>query len=474
MGEEIRRLRFTPRDFAAYHDRLLAETRLLGRMLDGGRFDESGHVGGFELEAWLLDHSGYPAPDNERFLARLANPMVVSELSRFNVELNGTPQALRGRALHALEDELAGNWQHCLRAAHELEGTLVAIGILPTIREEDMCLANMSPMNRYYALNEQVLAARCGRPIRLDIRGRERLVLAHPDVMLEAATTSFQVHLQTPASQACRYFNASAILSAPMVAVSANSPFLFQASLWEETRIPLFEQAVDTSDLGHPDDCRVTFGERWLETSVLEVFEDNLRRFAPLLPIAFDSPAGELRHLRLHNGTIWRWNRPLVGFDASGTPHVRVEHRVMPAGPSIVDMMANAALYFGAARVLATRPCAPESDMPFDVARDNFYRAARDGLHAQVRWLDGRTHPVRALLADELVPMARAGLRALGIDEDDIDRYLDVIAARVRTGQNGAAWQRAHVDAHGREFLTLVADYLEHQRSGMPVHEWPV
>ncbi|HWS76338.1 MAG TPA: hypothetical protein VN324_14460 [Quisquiliibacterium sp.] len=474
MGQEIGGPAFAPGDFEAFRGRLAAETRLLREMIGARRFDERSFTAGFELEAWLMDHSGYPAADNERFLERAANPMVVSELSRFNVELNCTPRALRGDALRRMEADLAATWSHCQRVAHALGDVLVAIGILPTIREEDLCLANMSPMNRYFALNQQVLAARGGRPIRLDIRGRERLALAHPDVMLEAATTSFQVHLQAPASQSARYHNAAVLLSAPMVAVSANSPFLFQASLWEETRIPLFEQAVDTSDPARPEDCRVTFGEDWVREGLHEVFEDNLQRFAPLLPVVSDAPPEQLRHLRLHNGTIWRWNRPLVGFDEAGTPHLRIEHRVMPAGPSIVDMIANAALFYGCARVLATLPTPPEQLLDFGAVREDFYQAARDGLQARIRWLDGRAHSMRSLLEDELLPMARTGLALLGIDEADADRYLDVIAARVRTGQNGAAWQRAHLEAHGRDFMTLVANYLEHQRSAMPVHEWTI
>jgi hypothetical protein len=472
MGEEVANRRFDAADDEAFRERVLAETRLLGRLLDSGRVADAGHVAGFELEAWLVDRNGFPLPDNERYLAQLASPWVVAELARFNVELNGPPQPLRGRALAQLEADLAGTWRDCVAAAHEHEGTLAAIGILPTVREDDLCLANMSPSNRYFALNERVLAARGGRPIRLDIRGADRLALAHPDVMLEAAATSFQLHLQVPASRAVRYFNASALLSAPMVAVAANSPYLFQAALWDETRIPLFEQAVDTTALGHPDEDRVTFGERWVERSVLEVFEDNVARFPPLLPIAFDEPPDALRHLRLHNGTIWRWNRPLVGFGENGAPHVRIEHRPLPAGPSLPDMIANAAMYYGAVRMLAEQPVAPESLLPFGTVREDFYRAARDGLAARVRWLDGREHAVADLIGDELVPLARRGLAALGVDGEDADRCLATIAARVRTRLNGAAWQRAHVAEHGRDFHALLADYLARQRSGMPVHEW--
>ena len=474
MGREITSVRFEPRDFERFRAHLAQETELLDRWLREGRFDRSAFMTGFELEAWLLDRNFFPAPINEAYLSHLNDPLVVPELSKFNVELNGTPQALTGRALSVLEAELTATWHRCLQAAHELEGTLVMIGILPTIREKDLCLANISPLNRYYALNNEVLKLRGGRPIRLDISGREHLRLSHADVMLEAATTSFQVHLQAPADEAARYYNASVILSAPMVAVAANSPSLFRKRLWEETRIPLFEQAVDTGDLAHPELRRVTFGSGYLRESAGECYRENLERYPVLLPMHFDSGAKRLEHLRLHNGTIWRWNRMLVGFDAHATPHLRVEHRVMPAGPTIADMISNAALYLGAARFLAGLRVPPEADLAFADARDNFYRAAKDGLAAQLVWLDG--HPVDAatLLADEIIPMAREGLKILGIDEEDTERYLDIVAARVRTGQNGSAWQRAHLDKHGGDCFRLTADYLEHQRTANPVHEWDV
>ena len=474
MGQEIGRIRFSPADFEGFDACLREETSLLEGWYRRGRFDQSAYVGGFELEAWLLDHNFFPLPRNEEYLARLASPLVVPELSRFNVELNGTPQPLAGQGLHRLEEELTGTWHHCIRVAHELEGQLIMIGILPTIRQQDLTLANISPLNRYYALNDQVLRSRAGRPIRIDIQGHDRLALTHTDVMLEAATTSFQVHLQAPADEATRYFNASAILSAPMVALSANSPFAFGKQLWDETRIPLFEQAVDVGEEAHPERGRVTFGSGYLQDSPLECYIENRDRYPVLLPILYDEPPEHFKHLRLHNGTIWRWNRMLLGFDEALTPHLRVEHRVMPAGPSIVDMMANAAVYLGAARFLSGLRVAPEADLPFAQARDNFYRAARDGLDARIRWLDGREVAVRALLLDELLPMARQGLVLLGADVEDIERYIDIATTRVRCGQNGAAWQRAHANLHGGDFFRLTADYLEHQRSAMPVHEWPI
>jgi hypothetical protein len=467
MGQEIQRIHFDSADFARFGRRLAEETELLGEWLRLGRFSEAGHVGGFELEAWLVDRHLYPAPLNEAYLERLASPLVVPELSKFNVELNGTPRPLSANALSLLEAELAGTWRQCLRVAHELASTLVLIGILPTVREADLSLANISSLNRYRALNAEILRRRGGRPLRVRIDGAERLDLRHGDVMLEAATTSFQFHVQMPASLAVRYYNASQIVAAPMVAVAANSPFLFGRQLWDETRIPLFEQAVDTGEAR-----RVTFGEAYLERSAWESFTDNQRRFPVLLPIAFASPAEALCHLRLHNGTVWRWNRLLVGWDVDGQPHLRIEHRVMPAGPSIVDMVANAALYLGAVRFLAGLGRAAEEDLPFAEARANFYRAARDGLAAETVWLDGRPVSVRELLREELIPMAREGLASLGLAEADSERYLSILRGRVDSGQNGAAWQKAYAARHGRDFFRLTAAYLENQRSGLPVHEW--
>jgi len=470
MGQEISHARFAEEDFRRFAARVAAETDLLGDWVARGACDDRSFVIGFELEAWLLDHNFFPYPINEQYLARLANSLVVPELSRFNVELNGTPQRLGAGAFAAMERELAGTWDACQRAAHDLEGTLVAIGILPTIREKDLTLRNISPLKRYAALNAQVTAARGGRPLAIDIAGREHLRTLHGDVMLEAATTSFQVHLQVPASQLVRHYNASIALAAPMVAASANAPFLFGRDLWAETRVPLFEQAVDCGEAA----ARVTFGSGYLEDDCCAPFRENLERFRPLLPLLSNAAPEALAHLRLHNGTIWRWNRLLAGCDTGAPPHLRIEHRVMAAGPTILDMMANAALYVGAAHELASNAHGPEAWLPFALARDNFYRAAREGLDAELAWHGGTRVPARELVHEEMVPLAHAGLARLGVSESERDRYLDVTLARVRSRQNGASWQRAHAARYGRDLFRLVAEYLEHQRSGMPVHEWDV
>jgi hypothetical protein len=339
------------------------------------------------------------------------------------------------------------------------------IGTLPTIRDADMTLANMSPLNRYYALNREVLRQRSGRPLRVEIEGREQLVSTHRDVMLEAATTSFQVHIKTPADLAHLYYNASIAASGPIIAACGNAPFLFGKSLWEETRIPLFEQAVEA-----PGPARVSMGSGYVARTLLEVFEENLRDYDALLPMAFDDAPAAFRHLRLHNGVIWRWNRPLVGFDASGAPHLRIEHRILPAGPGFVDMIANAAFYVGLVRALAFSGGDGSGGVPFAQAQRNFYSAARDGLDAKLYWPGIGEIAAGRLLQSRLIPAAREGLADLGVS--DSRGYMDVISARVGSGQTGARWQRAALAARGGDFHDLMAAYCERQRSGAPVHEW--
>lgn len=474
MGEEIRSTDFDAADIAAFGERVHAETRLLSERISGPGLRDVPTLVGFELEAWLVDRAGMPAPDNARFLAAMNDPQVVAELARFNVEINGDPQAPHGEGLVTLENELNDTWRRCQDQAHELGDALVAIGILPTLREDDLDAGSISEGNRYTALNQRILESRDGSPLRLDIRGDDRLNIAHPNVLLEAAATSFQVHLQTPPDAFVRAFNAACLLSAPMVALSANSPYLFQCALWDETRIPLFEQAVDTSPITGHAPHRVTFGRDYLRAGAIECFEDNLDRFPPLLALRLDDPPRRLHHLRLHNGTIWRWNRPLVAVHDDDSVSLRIEHRVMAAGPTIIDMIANAACFVGAAHALARRPVPPETQTPFPAARDNFYEAARLGLDARLNWAGRPDTDCRRLILDELLPMADDGLADLRVSAAVRRRYLDIVRARVGSGQTGARWQRAYIREHGRHFPDMLAAYRAHQRSGTPVHEWPV
>ena len=465
MGEEIEARGFSREDKAAFAARLAHETRLLHDSFAREEFSRAAPTLGFEIETWILDHSHFPAPINQQVLEALDDPLVVPELSRFNVELNCEPLALSGDVLSRALGDLTKLWARCNETAHRLDANLVMIGTLPTIRDVDMSLSNISPLNRYYALNREVLRQRRGLPLRVDIEGRDHLVSEHCDVMLEAATTSFQIHLKAPAQFSRAYYNASIAASAPVLAAAGNAPFLFGKALWEETRIPLFEQAVVA-----PGPPRVSMGSGYATHSLYEVFEENLRVYEPLLPMAFDAAAKEFRHLRLHNGVIWRWNRPLVGFDADGAPHLRIEHRALPAGPTFVDMIANAAFYLGLAHALAVGCRLGTGGLAFDDAVSNFYAAARYGLDARLTWPGAGAIAADRLLLERLIPLAREGLADFDIAEDG---FLDVIEARVRTRQTGAVWQRRALEKRG-DLFSMMAAYCEGQRSGAPVHEWAV
>jgi gamma-glutamyl:cysteine ligase YbdK (ATP-grasp superfamily) len=473
MGQEIASKSFTKKDFARFEERLGEEMALLGRWFEEGAWERTpASIGGFELEAWLVDRECRPAPINEVYLERLASPLVVPELARFNVELNTAPRPLGDAALSAMERELADTWALCNRVAGEMDLCLGMVGILPSVTEQDLCRANMSSMKRYAALTEQVLRLRQGRPLMVEIRGHEHLRWAQWDVMLESAATSFQVHLQVDPARAVRFYNASIILSGPMVAATANSPFLFGKDLWEETRIPLFEQAV-ASAAGGGAPNRVTFGTGYAKRSLYECFVENMEAYPVLLPMVMDRPAESLAHVRLHNGTIWRWNRPLIGTEGQ-VPHLRIEHRVIPAGPSVPDAIANAALYFAAVHLLAQQPQPPEAQIPFETARENFYRCARQGLDARITWLDGKDVNVRALLLEEILPRGGQTLRAMGLAAEEVARYLGIVRERLASGRTGAAWQRAYAARHGADMRALTCAYLERGRSGLPVHEWVV
>ncbi len=474
MGQEINEVRFSQQDFDNFHHRLAQETELLGHWFEEKRFKACPPMAGLELEAWLVNQNMMPAPINGAFLKSLDNPLVTPELATFNVEFNLAPEKIGGNVLSHMNTALDKNWYRARNVANELGADLAMIGILPTVENKHLIMDNLSSMNRYVALNHEILRLRGGRPLQLDIHGKDILRAEHMDVMLESATTSFQIHLQVTPERAVRAYNASIIATAPLVAVSANSPYLFGKDLWAETRIPLFEQSVEVGgyeEESHGPMRRVTFGSGYARQSLMECFTENFEHYPVLLPTTFDTPADEMAHLRLHNGTLWRWNRPLLGFE-NGEPFLRIEQRVVPAGPTIIDSFANAAFYYGLTYALCSMEDAPESIMDFAQARDNFYTCAQHGLDAHIVWLDGQKYPAKSLLQNVLLPLAKRGLTEMGIYDKDISKYLSIISGRVRSSCNGASWQRAYVAKYGNDMKTLLAAYLERQHTGAPVHDW--
>jgi gamma-glutamyl:cysteine ligase YbdK (ATP-grasp superfamily) len=474
MGQEIPHSNFSEEDFRHYQQMLEEESALLKQWFEDNRFECEHPVAGCELEAWLVDDRGMPAPVNVECLQALEEEEASPELSRFNIELNFPKLSLSGESMTAMQQALYKGWEKLRRIAQENHADCILCGILPTVQKKQLTPEFMSPLNRYSALNEQVLLSRGGEPIHVDIVGEEHLTMDQNDVMLESTTTSFQLHMQVPQAKAARYLNASMILSAPLVAVAANSPYLFGYDLWDETRIPIFEQSVASggfANAAHGPLKRITFGNDYVRESLWECFEENLLHYPVLLPHDFRQPVEDMAHLRLHNGTIWRWNRPLIGFDA-GVPHLRIEQRVIPAGPTIIDMVANMAFYYGLVEALASQEQPPEILMEFAIARDNFYKSAKHGLKAHVQWLNGEKIQVGKLILDHLLELAWQGLETLDVESGDIMIYLGIIEERVMSGQTGAQWQREYVARHGHDMHQLLQAYAKRQYNGLPVHDW--
>lgn len=446
---------------------------------------------GMEQEFFLIDDHGRPAPRATDVLATLGGDgsRYQPELALFNVELALPPLSFEGDCFSRLEQQLRREVGIMRRAAAHHGVDVVAIGILPTLGWEHLTLDFMTPKPRYAALNERVTAMRGGE-FRIAIRGTDILNATHDNVLLEACNTSFQLHLQVEPGEFARVYNAMQLATGLAVAASGNSPLLLGHRLWEETRIALFRQSVDTrtdQHLKRGSRPRVFFGDDWVRQSVLELIRDDVARFRVVLPVDEAQPlasqlldAGgipELRALALHNGTIYRWNRPCYGV-VDGVPHLRIENRPMPAGPTAVDSVANAALLFGLTLGLVEEYGDVASRMPFHDCHANFHNAAALGLRAALHWLDGSAHAADELLL-QTMPLAARGLATAGVDESDVNRLLDLVGARVSSGRTGSRWlldgfnQLRGVVPQDEALQALVQGYLERQVTGQPVHTWP-
>jgi hypothetical protein len=492
MGRDIDTTEFERKDWNRYRKKLKSCLSALRTLVEDSRLEQGRRLVGVEMEASLADRDSCVLPINAEVLDRLEPGTFQTELARFTVEFSLAPTAPTGKWLGQMERDLRRRIDQTQAAAAEFGGHMIAIGVLPTITPDDLDEKNLSANARYRALNDTLLAAR-GENFLIHIDGEESLREEAPSILYEAACTATQLHLQVDPQDSARYWNAAQALSAPLVAVAANSPLFLLRQLHHETRIELFLQAIDT----RPEELveqgvrpRVWFGERWLRSSVLELFEENVRYFPPLLPICEEEDPQEvlasggvpaLAELTLHNGTIYRWNRPVYEVH-DGVPHFRIENRVLPAGPSVPDTVANVALFCGLVQSLANADRPVWEEMSFEVAAQNFAAAARYGLGARLYWPRvGAGVPVGELLLRHLIPLARAGLRDWGLDDADIDHYLGIIEARSVTGRNGAAWQismyRALVERCGMDRAEaareLVQRYVAWSRRDNPVHTWP-
>lgn len=475
MGQEITTSHFTQRDYENFNQRLKRETAELEQWFINGRFSSRAPVAGYEMEAWLIDQQAKPAPCNTEFLSRANNSLYTAELAQFNIELNAAPLEIRENFLSEFEKDFQQHWSYCKTIAESINCRVLGTGILQTLQNDDLSLQNISHQIRYKALNEQVLEQRQGRPLKLNINGHQSLKSEHHNVMLEAAATSLQIHLQAPFDMAHHYYNASLLISAPMVAISANSPYMFGKDLWSESRIPVFEQSVDVggySGASQGPVRRVSFGTDYARHSLMECFTENLQHFPVLLPMMFTDDVSKMQHLSLHNGTIWRWNRPLIGYDKDGTPHLRIEHRVIPSGPSAVDNIANMAFYFGLVEFYAKQKMPANELLNFSQVRDNFYTSAQHGLENKLVWPGCDRCDMRHLILNKLLDQAESGLNMLNIDPADIEYYLGIIQSRAEHRQTGSHWQRDFVKKHGDNMQQLAETYYHNQQTGEPVHCW--
>ncbi|GAB77459.1 Glutamate-cysteine ligase family 2(GCS2) [Austwickia chelonae] len=492
MGAEVAGAEWSNQERQRYREKVSQDLDVFERMLATHSFDIDAPTTGFEIEMSLVDDELRPSRKNSELLRALDDPETVPELGRFNVEMNIAPRVLVGDDAFGLEDELRARLQSVRDAGRQVGCRPVPVGVLPTLMPEDLGEGWMTANNRYAALNDAIMRAR-GEDILIDIEGHsgEHVAFYSSSIAPESACTSLQLHLQVAPQKFAKVWNAAQALAGPQVAIGANSPFFCGKALWHETRIELFRQAADTRSVELVNQGvrpRVPFGDRWI-TSIFDLFEDNVRYYPALLAeISDEDPvstvekgtAPQLAELMLHNGTVYRWNRPI--YDTmDGRPHLRVENRVLPSGPTVVDMMANAVFYYGLLAVLAHDERPVWTQMSFSAAESNFMNCAREGMLGRMYWPGFSTVTADELALRHLLPMAHDGLAGAGVSAKVANRYLGVIEGRCLSRQNGAMWQLdcvRRLESRGADRLSALREmsrlYLEGVDADEPVHTWPL
>lgn len=471
-----------------FTQKVLRDLRALELMLERGAFETGIRRIGAEQEVFLVDRQWRAAPAALRIIEKLGDPHYVTEVALFNLEMNLDPLVFEGTCLRALEEQLLHLLLRARSAAHELGNEIVLTGVLPTIRRSDLTLENMTPIPRYFALNKALTKLR-GSDYEIRLKGVDEVLLRLESVMAESCNTSFQVHFQTAPAEFPKYYNLAQVVAAPVLAAATNSMLLFGRRLWHETRIALFQQSVDTrSASGDLRDVppRVDFGRQWVRSSVTELFQEAIARYRVLIatessedPVAVVEAGGapELKALRLHNGTIYRWNRACYGV-ANGKPHLRIEMRYLPSGPTPADEIGNAAFWYGLMLGLGAEVPDVTQRMSFDDAKGNFFAAARNGVAAQLTWFDGEQVGARELVLERLLPLARRGLASAGIDAADAERYLGIVEERVTSAQTGSRWQLKSYNALadkgtiGERLNAITAATVARQWQNLPVARW--
>src|SRR6056297_1661361 len=491
MGEQRVSLLASKRQRQRFMKALLRDVTALEYMLDNDWFESDTIRIGAEQELCLVDSTTYkPKPIAMEVIEKLNLPWLETELARFNLETNVTPQVFSGDCFQQVEKEIRSNLKELNTGLSEMGARMVLTGILPTLRKFHLDMEYITPMTRYSALMEAINDQLQAQSYELRLTGIDELSLRHDSPMLEACNTSFQVHLQVAPSDFVKLYNISQVLVAPVMATSANSPIVFGKRLWHESRIALFQQALDTrSSHDHLRERapRVNFGVDWLKDSILEIYKEDIARFRVLLSadIKEDSQAliknnkvPKLRALQVHNSTVYRWNRPCYGVSDNGKPHLRIENRVLLAGPTILDEISNAAFWLGAMTGYGNAYDDITQKMTWEDARDNFGKAARNGLDSRFIWLGEKNVSACDLVLEELLPLAREGLKSRNVETADIDKYLGVIKESTKQHTTGARWMlRSFTDLidkvpRDEAVSILTATMVKNQEESKPVHEW--
>ncbi len=474
---------------------LLEDVQALEYMLKEQWFETDTIRIGAEQEMCLVDKKTLkPSPKNMAVLKRLeGHPFATTEIARFNLECNLSPHEFTGNALRVMETENRAQLEIVTAAAKKVGAHVVLTGILPTLRKFDLSLSNLTPKPRYLALIEAIKAQlKSDKGFELRLEGIDELFIRHDSPLMEACNTSYQVHLQVTSATFVPLYNIAQAITAPILAISANSPLVFGKRLWHESRIALFQQALDvrtTQDHLRQPEPRVSFGTDWLDKSIMEIYKEDIARFRVLLGAEVEEHSlqtiaakgiPKLKALQVHNGTVYRWNRPCYGISDNGMPHLRIENRVIPAGPTVLDQTANAAFWLGTMIGMANRYKDIREHMSFADAKDNFVKAAKFGIDTELTWFNNKKYGCCALILEELLPIAREGLRSRGIVEEDIDRYLGVIEGRAKAHQTGARWllqsyTKLSEEVNQDEALTVITSaMIRNQMTEKPVHTWPL
>jgi CBS domain-containing protein len=488
MGEQNVKLNKDDAGHQAFMKALLTEVNALEKMLEKGLIESGVRRIGAEQEIFLINRAHKPALKALDILEHIDDERFTHELGLFNLEANLSPQRLGGNCLSLMEAELQDVYRKAREAAQKEDCDIALVGILPTLTMKDLGLDAMVPTPRYYALNDAIKALR-GEEFQFTINGIDQLSVKHDNVMLEACNTSFQVHFQVSPENFAKNYNIAQAVTGPLLAAAVNSPILLGKRLWHETRIAVFEYSIDTRSEVHQERGlrpRVHFGDRWLEESVTEIFKEDIARFRIVLTTETeDDPLGmidegimpSLNALRLHNGTVYRWNRPCYGVH-NNVPHLRIENRVIPSGPTVIDEMANAAFFYGMMAGMTEQVTDIRDHLTFSDVKANFLGAARDGIRAQMNWFNDTHLPAKQLILEQLLPLAREGLQEAGIDKDDIDRYLGVLHDRVTMRRTGARWALESLEKMedsgtlDQRLRCLVHSMVEQQSTGQPISEW--